>query len=250
MFLVLYTLFIPEEIIYPAVIIVFILTFGLVNYYYRIIKANEFDQKPDITLDNYLEDNNNSGPGCRFFILAYIISILIVALGSNTNRELFLPWEQINPSQIVQLTAAISLSFFTPGYAIIRILDGEKRLGLLPKLLLGYLFSVFVTGLISYIPSSLGLDFLITRTFVIVIYVCILAMFVTLRYRKYRPSLKGKNILYFFYAPFFSRSSPRNTLWQFMTSLQKHSGQTLVFASLLSFGYFINILCIRRNNHR
>jgi hypothetical protein len=240
-YLALYNLFIPEEISFPVAIIVFILTFGLVNYYYRflIIKANEADAKPDITLKDYRENNNNntnnSGATYRFLILAYFTSLLIVALGSDTSRELFLPWEQINPLQIIQLGAAITISFLIPGCAIIGILDVENSLGLLSKLLLAYLFSIFITGLISYITSSLGLDFSVTRLVLILIHACILSTFVILRYRTHHFGLEGKNILSFFYYPFLSRASIGNMSWRWITSLRNHYAETLVFSGILAF---------------
>jgi hypothetical protein len=236
-YIALHTLFIPAEISYPAAIIVFLLSLGLVIYYYRnlIIETKEPRPGPATAHDDSPVNINNCALTSRFFILTYFICILIVALGSNINRDIFVPWLQINPLQIVQLAAAITISFLSPGYAIISILDRDKWLGLLPKLLIAYLFSMFITGIISYITSSLGVDFLLTRTLLIVIHSCILAIFVILKYRKYRLIPEGKNFLYFFHYTFFSTSSLKNTFWQCITTLKKNGAQTLVFAGLFAF---------------
>jgi hypothetical protein len=135
-----------------------------------------------------------------FFVLTYILALLIVLIGSFFSStlspnlgeiealKLFVPWQQQFSSidTIIKLGAAIALSFFLPGYAVVSsvILTGAKkkvegsssshdnskrgktltlavparpRSKSLLKVLLGYILSLFITGLAGYIVASFGI---------------------------------------------------------------------------------------------
>ena len=123
-YLILSFLFVPEKISIPVSIIFVVLILGLFIYY--SVSVNFFFKKtkpvsPDSTPDNYVKNDyetsanqdNDISPTGPFLVL-YTISIVIVVLGSYTNRELFIPWEQIGPLQIIQLASAMLISFFFP----------------------------------------------------------------------------------------------------------------------------------------
>jgi hypothetical protein len=104
--------------------------------------------------------------------------------------KLFIPWkEQFNTIDVVKLSAAIALSFFLPGYALVSCIIFKQEGGFrrakrgndnndinsssknrftsasatlplkksLLKVLLGYIFSVLITGLAGYIIASFGI---------------------------------------------------------------------------------------------
>ena len=48
------------------------------------------------------------------------------------------------------------LFLFLPGYALINVVDRKHELGLLLKVLLAYILSMFVSGPVGYITASLG----------------------------------------------------------------------------------------------
>jgi hypothetical protein len=129
------------------------------------------------------------------FVVGYIVALLIVVIGSFSSTlfrpnmeeiealKLFVPWQQQFNSvdTIIKLGAAIALSFFLPGYALVCsvLLKEEKgiesnnsnksitapprrqlqqlRSKALLKVLLGYIFSIFITGSVGYIVASFGM---------------------------------------------------------------------------------------------
>ena len=239
----LHHLFIPERISVPIVIIMSILVFGLINYYRSSIvtETGKQDLESGKIFDRYIENNNhiNSTPAPKrhlFVLVVYIISLLIIAFGSNTDRELFVPWEQVSLLQIVQLTAATTIAFFAPGYAIIRILDEKKRFGLLARLLIAYLLSIFLTGFTTYFTASVGADFSLTRDVLILIYSCVLVAFIVCELAK-KNRLKFNNINVQYYRGFLSSSFPFRSVLKiingkWMSSLRKNGSVIIVFASL------------------
>src|SRR5262245_8816666 len=113
-FLFLSYLMIPPRFVIPMVIIFGVLIFGLISYY----SGNLTSVKPDEASRN-INNSRDSHLWNKLFICSYIILLSVVAYFSNTNTELFIPWEQVTALQILQLTAAIALSLFFPGYAIV-----------------------------------------------------------------------------------------------------------------------------------
>lgn len=244
-YLILSFLLIPERISLPVAIIFSSLIFGLINYYRvpRKLSAQKTGPASVVTLDKYLENNfgvseyegdDFSSPGL-FFILLYIISLVIVAFGSHANRELFLPWDQVNPLQIIQLTAAILISFFVPGYAIVSILASKNRLELLPKVLLAYTLSVFITGISTYITASFGADFTTTSNVLLVIYALIFILFVAFVFlgHKGEPRKKGVKYLGNLWLPFSSVSIVKS-FYKLMKSIGQTSSELIVFGSLFA----------------
>jgi hypothetical protein len=181
------------------------------NYAY-ISKEGDDDSSNIINKSNSKNTNNtnesSSSSGRHIplasiiFVLGYITALSIVAIDSlfsslgisGPNLEvskLFIPWhQQFNTVSIVKLGAAIALSFFLPGYALVSsfLLKEEKfevitrngnsdesrspyslskfqvklqqlqpRRSPLLKGLLGYIFSIFITGVVGHIVASFGI---------------------------------------------------------------------------------------------
>ena len=201
-YLILSFLLIPERISIPVGIIFSVLIFGLINYYQpKNLSAQKTSPASSVKLDKHLENNSEkseyedsdiSSQGL-YFILLYIVSLVIVAFGSHAYREIFLPWDQIYPWQIIQLTAAILISFFVPGYAIVSVLAPKDRLELLPRTLIAYVLSIFISGFTTYITASLGADFSTTSNTLLLINVLILVSFIALVFlaRRDKSGKKG-----------------------------------------------------------
>ena len=60
-------------------------------------------------------------------VITYVITLIITGFFSNINQDLFVQWSQFTPIQIILLTSSILLSFFLPGYAIVKILDNKQN---------------------------------------------------------------------------------------------------------------------------
>ena len=68
-----------------------------------------------------------------------------------------------------------------PGYALISTLDRKDELKFIPKLLLTYIFSALLTGLVSFITGLIGLPVSGINALLNIIYVLILIMFVKVK---------------------------------------------------------------------
>jgi hypothetical protein len=244
-YLILSFLLIPYRMSIPFGIIISFLIFGLFNYYSVLRNFSKQKAGPafDGSLDKYLGTNSEKkDDGDRVsslsnlcFILLYFVSLVIVAFGSHANRELFLPWDQVNPLQIIQLTAAILISFFVPGYAIVSILASKNRLELLPKVLLAYTLSIFITGISVYITASFGADFTTTSNVLLVIYALIFISFVTFVFLRHAGKPRKKGVIYLgnLWLP-FSPVSIAKSFYKLMKSIGQTSSELIVFGSLFA----------------
>jgi hypothetical protein len=243
-------LLIPIRITVPASIIMSILVFGLIKYYgneKRLSSSSTVNTiQPNLSSLNKIEDDNdhilvkqqynngiedyhsNRSFSSLFFVSAYIILLVILSFFSTRSSEIFVAWDQFSPIKLPQLGAAVALSFFMPGYALVTILDRKHELEPILKTLLAYTFSILITGLTGYITASLGLATLNIRMFFIAIYLLILVVFV-------QREVLNKN--------------PQRSFDYKFTAVQRvlrrNSSEILVFASLfaliiLSTYYLLN----------
>ena len=251
-FLFLSYLMIPPRLVIPMVIIFAVLIFGLIRYY----SGNLTSVKPDKASRN-INNSRDSHLWNKLFICSYIILLSVVAYFSNTNTELFIPWEQVTAIQILQLTAAIALSLFFPGYAIVSILTQKvKWLPLLPKLLTAYIISFFIIGCTSYINAIVGFTPLESNRILLVIYGSILGLtiYLTLKRDVFTESKVIENRVQDFTASLRDPSKPNgNYSWNWKgaflpldlirVSLVKNYPKFLVFGSLFAlvvlFTYFL-----------
>ena len=257
-FILSYLLFTPPTITIPLSIILSIMVFGLIRYYYE--DYNDSRKKRFTT--TYLSDNNHnksptkvlvsdqlqgtvSGKGKELpfqntnnnnvsnivFVGIYIVLLAIVGVSNasnNPNVELFIPWEQLLAAvnKIIQLGAAIALSFFVPGYALVTMLNRSHVLKGVSRILLAYLFSMLITGLIEYVVSS-TVEFAAAdiSKIIIIVYAVILVLFFV------KQKVKILHIDFVYVRSFFSDS--KNKVLIFFR-ISTNSSQFVVFACLFA----------------
>src|SRR6266540_3615728 len=234
-FLILHSLFIEERISVPAALLVSILTFGLVRYYCSPSAAIKI-RKGDAELDRVGKiDSSNIIPVVLmyFFVFLYVCSLIIVAIAPHT-RELFIPWHQVSPLQVLQFTAALMVTTFAPGYVVISLLTPKMQTA--GKFVFSVTTSIFITGLVTYTGSSIGLDFLTVTNLLILIYflfwVVSVVFFLKITNNKLRSDLKYCGLL----IP-FSWLILRGLYDKWMTLIKQKSSEIVVFASL--FGLIV-----------
>jgi hypothetical protein len=245
-YLILSRLLIPDRMSIPFGIIISFLIFGLINYYSasRNFSAQKTSLASDGSLDKFIgihsekngENDKNSSLSNLFFVLLYAVSIVIVVSGSHSNREVFLPWDEISVAQLVQLTASILISFFAPGYAIIGILTPTKKLLMLPRILLAYILSIFIIGITTYLTASLGYTFSSTGNIIIAIQALIFTfyiafLFLTNRRKKVKKGFGGlSQIVLLPSRPYLDSYAFKK--WKGL--LGKNGSELIVFGSLIA----------------
>lgn len=153
-FLVLSHLIVPSRITVPSSLIISLVVFGICTYYqHQGITSTRSIQRPGNTENSFYRIKLQSN---FFIIVIYILSLIVCAFSTNESSEVFIPREEVNVIEIINMAAAILLSFFMPGYALIVIVDKRNQLQPLPKLLVAFLFSILITGLTTYILGSAG----------------------------------------------------------------------------------------------
>ena len=144
----------------------FTLVFGLTRYYsksYNDIVHLQPSMSGTMENSQNGRDNkvingnqvNESTASARLFIAIFAILLIICAFGTKVNSDTFTPWNNIDWFGAIQLAAAIAISFFIPGYAILLIIGKSSKLTPVPRVLLAYLFSMLITGLSVYIARLL-----------------------------------------------------------------------------------------------
>jgi hypothetical protein len=234
-FLILHSLFIEERISVPAALLVSILTFGLVRYYCSPSTAIKI-RKQDTELDGVSKiDNSTTIPVVLmyFFVLLYVYSLVLVAIMPHL-RELLIPWHEVSPSQVLQFTAALMVTTFAPGYVVISLLTPKMQAT--GKFVLSVTTSIFITGLVTYIGSSIGLDFSTVTNLLTLIYglfwVLSVISLLKMTNKKLESDFKYRGLL----IP-FSWLILRSLYNKWMTVIKQKSSEIIVFASL--FGLIV-----------
>jgi hypothetical protein len=179
----------------PASLNMCLIVFGLTLYYYPIKTRKKQEENLNDKIQgikSYDKDNIFKSSRSRFLFLATYFALLIVLTfsSSSTNHiELFADWNDFTPNNFIQLVAAIAFCFFLPGYALVSIMDKKHKASILTKALLGYLLSLLISGLSSYVLSSVFAH-PNTKIVLISIYAAILIIFLlsevaALRTQKY-----------------------------------------------------------------
>ena len=184
----------PSDIAVTLSVILFSLLLGLSSYLQ--VERDEIRKKGN----DFIQNNNNADANSFYhnkdvrdqkisvlnliFIAVYILSIIIVGTSKplGITGELFIAWNQLftSPTQIMQLVAAVLLTFFFPGYALVYLLVKVYPLESLPKLLLSFLLSMLIAGFSVYVaaimievpaayvkPIIIGVDVLVLILFII-----------------------------------------------------------------------------------
>jgi hypothetical protein len=150
--------FIGTRIAIPISIIMGVLIFGLTRYYNGILSDGKEKQDPkSILSSNQRKDGQHSkstkenGESDLLFVAIFVILILITSFPYKQDFHIFINWNEIGIYGLIQLCAAIALSFFIPGYGIVRILCKNHATDRVLVILLSYLLSMLITGLVAYI---------------------------------------------------------------------------------------------------
>ena len=150
-FFVLSDLMVPARITNASSLSISLIVFGICMHHRntrtngkRIVHANE-ESLTNIKLRSNLA-----------FIIVYIFSLVICTSNNYEGPEQFIPWKEFDAIDVTRVAAAISVSFFMPGYALIAIIDKRNQLQLLPRFLIAFLFSMLITGLVTYALGSVG----------------------------------------------------------------------------------------------
>ena len=213
------------------------LIFGLTSYYSAPYSNKNHTKSlvPNGTLTSedgkvYRDsDNINGSLSIAIFVILYGTLLLISSFISNPDSSIFISWSEIGPSGIIQLAAAILLSFFIPGYALVLLLAKKWKISAILKVLLAFLISMLISGTIGY-SLALYLDYAISESkyLVIGIYLIILVAFIIF-YPITRLNLKfnsrnGYHILNHLISYLNSR---------LFVSVKSKSSELIVFGSLL-----------------
>lgn len=176
-------LLVAQRISIPVAVAMFMLILGLTRYYSTSYDDNYHTRSEDfdtsLKIKSYSDQCNVNK--FLFFILfatLYAIILAICVSVSKSDSSIFVSWNDISGSNIIQLAAAITLSFFAPGFAIVLIITKKTTINPLLKVLLGYLFSILITGLTAYVSAAL-FDIVLSesRSLFVVIYLVILVAF-------------------------------------------------------------------------
>ncbi len=229
-------LFVIPRITIPISIIIPILIFGLIRYYSSshfdintsnkdsILKGN---QKSD--LDEH--DHKKTISAARSISFAVIFALLVVtfAFSKPEDVHLFAEWKDIDLIGIIQLGIANSLCFFIPGFAVVLILSRKYEMNPILKILLGYFFSILITGLSAYI-FGLGFDVATSelKNFYIMLYSGIIIIFLIF-HTSYKINLLSDRRVqhYSFYRIVVSELS------QSLNYVKRRYSELLVFGSIL-----------------
>jgi hypothetical protein len=180
-YIILSTLVVPSRISVPTPIILSLLVFGLTKFYLR--NENK-DYQAHETLAGSQNTNKNTFRGLLshadiVFVTVYALLLIIAGLISKADHNLFYDWNQFNFMQLIGLAAAVLLSFFMPGFAVLKIIQitnySSNRVLIF---LLAYIFSVAITGLTGYVMAMSGYGVSETKPILVGIHVVILAILI------------------------------------------------------------------------
>ncbi|HZL23730.1 MAG TPA: hypothetical protein VFC05_10415, partial [Nitrososphaeraceae archaeon] len=236
-YLVLSHLLIPAKFTIPLATVMGIISFGLIRYYSITNSKNakseeENDEPVPSPINGFINrsENNIKVYSNIIFTLVYLISLLVCFFFSNSNLDtIYSNWNSFEIIDIITLGAGILISFFMPGYAIVHLLVKKQIIHPLLRVLLAYLCSILVTGLITYVSAiSLESDLFQNKIILIAVNFFILVVFATY-YRVYRtiPTINanGWRRLY---------NSVLYTGKKYLKSIKKYSCELLVFGSLFA----------------
>lgn len=163
------------------------LIFGLTRYYLTSYDGDNHSVKP--TRPNEIDDsecskthydrNKKSQSSIIIFAGIYVTLLAICTFISKPDSHIFVNWSNIEATGIIQLGAAIMLCFFMPGYAVLLIMNKRYKINPLLTVLLAYLISMLITGIIEYISaSSFDTSLFESKNLLIGTYVVILVVFI------------------------------------------------------------------------
>lgn len=147
---------VPIQISIPYSVLVGILVFGLTNLFVEHKSSNGKNQKiNNLGLKQISWISQNLFPIFFGFLL-----LVLILFHTSELPDLYTTWSQFGLRDIIKLVSALSLTLFVPGYAVVLMLDTKSNLEALPRFLLGYILSLLITGLMTFIVTSIGIPIL------------------------------------------------------------------------------------------
>ena len=173
---------IPQRIIFPMSVIMSLISLGLTRYHFASSQKNLNDssdcsQNIDARSEQFKQEQNLSS---IIFVFLFITCIVICSVFSQSDlKHVYTDWYSVGILGLITLGGGITLSFFLPGYAVLLIITKGYEVNPVLKILVAYLFSMLITGLIIYL-SEIFFDNDISgnKTLLIGVYVIILGLFV------------------------------------------------------------------------
>ena len=208
-----------------------LLSFGLTRYHFASSQKNLNDssdcsQNIDASRERFKKEQNMSS---IIFVFLFITCIVICSVFSQSDLEhVYTNWYNIGIVGLITLGAGITLSFFLPGYAVLLILTKGYEVNPVLKVLVAYLFSMLITGLIIYL-SEIFFDNDISgnKTLLIGVYVVILGLFVI----AYRDKIMLVTNPHRYH---ISNDIVSNLYHKFLNILKTNLSEFLVFGSLFA----------------
>jgi hypothetical protein len=237
-YVVLSYLFVPPKLTIPLSVFMSSLSVGLVNYHFFSYKSNmelQYGSNDPIDSSKSIDFDKNKTNGDHYisntiFVIVYLVSLLVCSVFSEPHLEhIYKSWFTIGAIELVSLGAAIILSFFLPGYAILLVLTKSYKINPVLKVLVAYIFSILITGLTVYLSEILfdnGVS--VNKTLLMGVYTAILALFVI----SYRNKIIPANI-----NRYHTTYQTISNMYSKLKILRNNFSELLVFGSL--FGLLI-----------
>ena len=235
-FCILSYLMIDVKYTLPISISMALLSFGLTSYYtqrYKYSDSQSGAEDLDCSFPSSSAEEENYGQrwiSNITFVLVYLALLLLCATLSIPKLDtIYTSWNLLDITDTIGLGSGIMLAFFLPGYTVISLVIRKNRINPLLKVLLGYLCSVLIISLTTYISAIYSEnDINQNKLLLISVYTAILVVFVIYN-RVYRINFyDGTNIFGEFYK-FISEKGDK-----LQTILRVNSSEIIVFASLFT----------------
>ena len=182
--LLLSILLISPKITVSLSVVMSMLTFGLTRYYSSHTETN-YEVQPISTVMNTWQNKSLGGSKNgntalpTMALVTIFASLLVISLFSDDQVfNVFTNWKDIPARDFVELGAAIALCYFIPGFTIVVLIRKKFKITPILSVLLGYLFSMLITGSTAYI-CAFYFDVAISesKSLFIAIYLSILFIF-------------------------------------------------------------------------
>lgn len=162
------------------------LSFGLTKYYSGQINISGNESETNNFENNSISQSKKGKNGQKWFsnitfILIYLTCLVLCATVSIPRVDsVYASWNSLGLVNTIGLGAGIILGFFLPGYAVILLVLRNNRASPILKVLLGYLCSMLITGLVTYIAAISSENDINQNKFLLIsVYVAILVLFMS-----------------------------------------------------------------------
>jgi len=214
-----------------------VLVFGLTRYYSTLHSDNNHTVHIDSTSkshQNFYHSVSYKKANRTSLTVAFVtIFALLIIVSSFSNKQdfhVFTNWKDISVLDLIQLGAAVALCFFIPGFAIVLVITKKYNFNPLLSVLLGYLFSMLITGVTAYI-STLIFDIATSdsKGLFISVYVGIIAFFLI-----FYPERSIKQFSVLRTRNYFDYRFIVIGIIKFCQHLKTRANEYIVFGSLIS----------------